>query len=323
VANCEGDIESFKDYQGKTSKLIDDLATGRCSVSGPKGTFTSAESSLLLQAISKRLTYLVSHLRNVKSLSERLLEQYPAEDGLFASGEVLTKVVKYLKKLPPIFIEVPLIPSDHESTGSCSSKRSLSGSSTGGEDIEAKRWKEGDKTITEVLDDTVLISRNLANISLIGNAMAVDDSMTGINNPAPGGPVYTLIYKELIESYKDPMKNKRLKLRDVHDIDRIQTTFNSLKLEESDHTNWPEHLKEDILRSYYVLAYGWKFAQLYVKNQRAVTLGLPFIPALPSTVVSTGTASASYKFKKKGRSSQRTKRLGQKGNRAKKKKKSP
>lgn len=312
----EGDIGSFKNYLGKTSKLIDDLATGRCSTSGPNGIFTPAEFRHLQCATVKRLTYLVTHLTNVRLLTERLVEQDPSEHGLFALGKLLERVNSDLSRFPEAFV---VEPSDTESIGSISSKRSLSGSSTGGEDSDTKRLKEGDRTITEVADDTVSISRNLASISLVENSMG-DESMQGIANSAPGGPVYTLIYKELIESYKDPMKNKRLKLRDVHDIDRIQTTFSSLKLEITDHTNWPDHLKEDILRSYYVLAYGWKFAQLYVKNQRAVTLGLPFIPALPSTVVSTGTASASYKFKTKGRSGRKTKRVGQKGNRAKKKK---
>lgn len=312
----EEDIWSIKDYRGKTSKLIDDLATGRCSTSGPNGSFTSAEFRQLQCATVKRLTYLVTHLTNVRLLTERLVEQDPSEHGLFALGKLLAKVSHYLSRFPEVFV---VEPSDTESFGSISSKRSLIGSYTSGEEPDDKRLKEGDRTITEVADDTVSISRNLASISLVQDFMG-DDSMQGISNSAPGGPVYTLIYRELIESYKDPMKNKRLKLRDVHDIDRIQTTFSSLKLETTDHTAWPEHLKEDILRSYYVLAYGWKFAQLYVKNQRAVTLGLPFIPALPATVVSTAAASGSYKFKTKGRASQKTKRLGQKGTRAKSKK---
>lgn len=98
-------------------------------------------------------------------------------------------------------------------------------------------------------------------------------------------PDYLKVYEKLTSRYKDPMCNKKLKTRDIHDIDRLITSFDAQKLSKTDSSAWPPRIKDEVLKSYYVLTYGWKFARLYIQNQEAVELNLPFVPALPSTMV--------------------------------------
>jgi putative heme iron utilization protein len=106
------------------------------------------------------------------------------------------------------------------------------------------------------------------------------------------------VYDKLVSQYKDSLTNRRLKARDIHDIDRLVTQFNTQKLSKTDCAAWPLHFKEEVLKMYYVMRYGWKFARLYIQNQEAVELNLPFVPALPSTMVPVKDATkSSYKFK--------------------------
>lgn len=112
-------------------------------------------------------------------------------------------------------------------------------------------------------------------------------------------PLYDQIYVEIITGYKDPMKNKRLKARDIHDIERLINIFTSMKLADIDVKVWPVFFRQEVLKSFYVMEYGWKMARLYLKNQRATTFNLPFIPALPSAVVRTQVVKP-YKIKRVG-----------------------
>ena len=65
---------------------------------------------------------------------------------------------------------------------------------------------------------------------------------------------------------------------------------------------YPNWFKDDIVRMFYVMEYGWQMAKLYIKNQRATELGLPFVPALPDKVVTIAKATRqSFKVKRVNR----------------------
>ena len=126
------------------------------------------------------------------------------------------------------------------------------------------------------------------------------DHMTGdINMKDAGAPKYEAIFKELRSNYNDPMRSKRLKPRDMHDIERLINIHTHLLKDKKDASEWPEFFNLEVLKMFYVLEYGWKLARLYLKNQRATDFNLPFIPALPSSVARTSAPVKPYAARKR------------------------
>ena len=101
---------------------------------------------------------------------------------------------------------------------------------------------------------------------------------------------YEKIYEYLRTSYLDPRKNRRLKSRDIHDIERIIKMVQSTKNQKVDDQTLLFVL-EEIVRSYYVLEYDWSYARMYLKNIQAQAMGIPFVSALPDMAVPLARAS--------------------------------
>lgn len=271
------DIERFKDYKGKALKLLNDLAA-----EVPKD-LTEEEKDCLRGLIANKLGTFRNHLSNFEVLAYYLWDSREKQDKLFEA------VTYSIRKLSGLFSKQSISwPASEDSNSSFASKRSHSSDS----DQQSRKYFAGDTTLTESL-----IVDQLKGVSLEHSIMP---EQTKMDYSTSNGrePYYPKVYDKLIGRYKDPMQNKKLKARDIHDIDRLITQFDAQKLSKTDCTAWPLHLKEEVLKSYYVLTYGWKFARLYIQNQEAVELNLPFVPALPSTMVPGKDATkSSYKFK--------------------------
>lgn len=256
-------------------KLLDDLAA-----KAPED-FTEEEQDCLRGLIADKLDKFKNHLSSFEVLAYYLWEGKEKQHKLF-------EAVNYLiRKLSKLFSEQSISwPTSEDSNSSFVSKRSHSSDS----DEQSRKYFAGDTTLTESL-----IVDQLKSVSL---EHSMPDPKMDYSTSNGREPYYPKVYDKLVSQYKDSLTNRRLKARDIHDIDRLVTQFNTQKLSKTDCAAWPLHFKEEVLKMYYVMRYGWKFARLYIQNQEAVELNLPFVPALPSTMVPVKDATkSSYKFK--------------------------